>query len=652
MRRMLCLLLLATAATADTYVVAVGVDTYDNEGISSLHYAVADVRAIADTFRASGLRDRNIAVLTSDAADWNQRATKGNVLRALGFAKECAVAGDTLIFFFSGHGQQVGDTSYLLTQDTDRDLVADTALPVSMLNTKLAGLQASRLLFVIDACRNDPNAGRSDPDAVLSDGMARGVRPVCLPGAGKPAPAAALLLACDVGQRAWEMRAELHGAFSWYLIRGLQGEAKDADGVVRLARLAGYVQEQVADWAQRAGHQQRPRFEAAAEDMDLLRVPARPVRIEEIPLVATLRVTTRPPGATVKLDGQEVGTTPLTLPVPLAAGQARKARVEVELPGHLPRAANVELVAGGTQEWSNVVLEKLPAASRPGRLLYSRWTAPWGTSSDLRSIRPDGTGDRLLAHDGQSGSWHPDGTWVAYNHTVTGDFEVFRVGADGSANQQLTNSPNGQNFTPLISPDGRRMLYNSSRNDYNTGYDLYVREIATGAEHLLWPGTGATSPGGRWAANSHEIYFIGPAKHDIMVIDADAANPTPHLLVALPQFGSVSAPAIGADGRLLTMAREGSISAPLGLYQLNADGSGVTCLVSGPDLKAAVASVGGPASAERIVSAVWSPDQRQTAFTYGKDGTFVLYVAEIGDIAQTLHQITTGVVVDWCANAQ
>ncbi|MBI2300182.1 MAG: SUMF1/EgtB/PvdO family nonheme iron enzyme [Armatimonadetes bacterium] len=278
MRRLLPLLLLAGLANAaETYLVAAGVDQYDRPDISALKYAVADVRAVADAFRAGGVPDRNIQVFTSDQADRFALPTKSNLLAALQDVRERAVGDDTLVFMFSGHGMQKGDEPYLLTVDSNRELLEDTALPMRLVNEALRGFQAKHVLFVIDACRNDPNPGRANADARLDDSFAKGVRPRFTGTAGKPVPAAALLLACDVGQRAYEWPAEGHGAFTTYLLRGLAGEAKAEDGTVPVSRLAGYVVREVSAWAERARKAQTPRYEPPGDvDFVLLRAPDRP----------------------------------------------------------------------------------------------------------------------------------------------------------------------------------------------------------------------------------------------------------------------------------------------------------------------------------------------------------------------------------------
>ncbi|MBI2301966.1 MAG: caspase family protein, partial [Armatimonadetes bacterium] len=224
---------------AETYVVSVGVEKYDDERISPLKYACADARSIAAVMRGAGVPPKNVFVLASDSALPTAKPTRSALLGMLERVREKAEQGDKVVFFFAGHGVEEEGEQYLLPVDTRRSLLPDTALPMRLVGKALDGIQASAVLLLVDACRNDPNAGRGDADATLSDGMARGVRPrlVAAPGAAKAA-LTATLLACDVGQRAYEDAELQHGAFTVHLLRGLAGEAKGADGRVYLSGLA------------------------------------------------------------------------------------------------------------------------------------------------------------------------------------------------------------------------------------------------------------------------------------------------------------------------------------------------------------------------------------------------------------------------------
>ncbi len=274
---LLVLLSISLSHAAETYLVCAGVERYDDPGISPLRYTVADVTAVAEVFRAAGVPDRNVTVLTTDQADPLQRPSASRILFALQMARERAVAGDTVVFMFSGHGMEKGDESYLLTVESNRALLERTALAMSSVNEMLRGLQASHLLLIIDACRNNPDAGKSETSAALDESFAKGMRPKMVADANGQIPQAALLLACDVGERAWEHPGEGHGAFTWALLSGLRGKAAEDDGAIRLNRLADYVSTEVRTWTARARRQQHPKLDnPGGADFVVLKPSERP----------------------------------------------------------------------------------------------------------------------------------------------------------------------------------------------------------------------------------------------------------------------------------------------------------------------------------------------------------------------------------------
>lgn len=258
MRTLLSVLFLASLTQAsETWVIAAGVEQYDDPGISALQYAATDARAVAEAFRAAGVPEKNVELYVNGAAERLWLPTRANLLRALQRARTRATGDDTLVFLFAGHGIEQNGQAYLLTVDTNRELLNDTALSMDLVDKALSGFEGGHVLFLIDACRNDPDAGRGQRDCPLTDGLARGLRPK-LAERGQSARPAALLLACDVGQRAWEMPDEGHGAFTYWLLEGLRtaGQA----GGVRVSALAEYVEQQVSGWARRARREQTPRF--------------------------------------------------------------------------------------------------------------------------------------------------------------------------------------------------------------------------------------------------------------------------------------------------------------------------------------------------------------------------------------------------------
>ena len=114
--------------------------------------------------------------------------------------------------------------------------VADELNFVS-LNRVLRGLDDSsnslNNLLVVDACRNNPSKGKSAGVSGTSATVPRGVN---------------ILFAAGSGQKSWESTNEEipHGVFTHFLIKGLQGDAKNRRDQVTWSRLASYLQDEVS----------------------------------------------------------------------------------------------------------------------------------------------------------------------------------------------------------------------------------------------------------------------------------------------------------------------------------------------------------------------------------------------------------------------
>ncbi|MBI2301014.1 MAG: caspase family protein, partial [Armatimonadetes bacterium] len=418
MIRVIAVLLAASLAGAsETYVLAVGIDRYDRDwAVAPLSYAANDAVAVARAFRGAGVPERNVRLLTSRETVPLQRPTGANILDLLSrLARRCD-PGDTLVFMFSGHGLQVGGVSYLLPVESDLDHLDRTALPLDDVRLALEQAQGANVLLLIDACRNEPRKARGAGNALLDGEFAKGVRPRRVPGA-------AVILACDVGQRAWEDPETHHGAFTAVLLRGLAGPLRSGDGSVRLSRLVDYLARAVPEWASRNGRQQTPRFDGPV-DLDFVVLPPRPNAVRELPLVSTLKVTSLPAGAAVAVEGKPLGKTPLLVRLPLPDGQSRRVTVEVALAGYQRRAADVGLMPGGFHQWLNVALDRVGVAlpPRPGPALgfalpgyLGRWRAELPAGLRYRLRAADGM-PQVLIPAGEFGMGSPDGQGSAIEH--------------------------------------------------------------------------------------------------------------------------------------------------------------------------------------------------------------------------------------------
>jgi serine/threonine protein kinase len=146
------------------------------------------------------------------------------------------------------------------------------------------GLDAGAVVVCLDCCHAGKVLGQRDPTpAPAARNME--LRPALLQrmsGQGRY-----LIASCDEGQKSYECADLGHGLFTFYLLRGIAGEAdRDGDGRVGLAELFNYVSLAVSrDARQRFGCEQKPWTSATwADETYISSVHSRTLVAEPDPL--------------------------------------------------------------------------------------------------------------------------------------------------------------------------------------------------------------------------------------------------------------------------------------------------------------------------------------------------------------------------------
>lgn len=236
-------------ADAKTYALVIGVSRYEKLPQELwLQYPEADAKAFSDHLsspRGGSVPAARILTLTND------RATTGGVRNAFRtFLKAGPGKNDTIFILIAGHGTVDNSGAYILTYDSDPENLAKTALSMAELHTLVENelTQAGHVIFLADVCRAATIAGQktsSSPDVVAELGEAPGE----MLGLMAARPTELSLEGPEFGGG--------HGAFTYSLIRGLEGEAdQDHDGFVTAGELTDFV---TADVPKLTRNKQHPR---------------------------------------------------------------------------------------------------------------------------------------------------------------------------------------------------------------------------------------------------------------------------------------------------------------------------------------------------------------------------------------------------------
>lgn len=233
------------------YALVIGIDQY--KGLPPADYAARDAKAMKAHLLAMGFPQRNIIHLDGN------NATRTGMQSYLEEWLPNNVKPDSRVFFyFSGHGSpdpQTGE-AYLLPWDANVQFLKTTAYPLKQLYAALGSLKAKETVVALDACFSGAG-GRSV--------LPKGARPlVTRVNQGlSTAHGLVLLTAASSDEITSTLEEQGHGLFTYFLLKGLSGGAKDGSGIVTAGGLYEYLRPMVEDEARRQNRQQTPTLNAS-----------------------------------------------------------------------------------------------------------------------------------------------------------------------------------------------------------------------------------------------------------------------------------------------------------------------------------------------------------------------------------------------------
>lgn len=236
--------------------VVVGVQNYKNRDVPSVAYALNDARLFREYLtRALGYREGNI-ILLEDPTKADLEKVFGTDENPNGQLADYVKKGKSDVFvYYTGHGapDPRSKQAYLVPSDADPDYVKLGGYPLGVFYDNLARLPARRVSVVLDTCFSGQSAGGT----IISRASPLRVEPV-IPGSGR--------LEIFSSSRADEISSwypeKRHSLFTYFFLRGLQGEADlNKDRVITAAELEEYLGDNVEYMARRLhGRRQSPVF--------------------------------------------------------------------------------------------------------------------------------------------------------------------------------------------------------------------------------------------------------------------------------------------------------------------------------------------------------------------------------------------------------
>ncbi|MBS3788421.1 DUF4384 domain-containing protein [Candidatus Bipolaricaulota bacterium] len=243
----------------------VGIESYSGEEFehmghnykfSDLQYSLDDARAVEETLTG---KVEEIKLLT------NEDATYGKVKKTVKDWLGAVDADELALLYFSGHGAYQMDMSGDEDDGNDEVLVpydyarAEKFIVDDEINDWLNNLPAERIVYIADSCYAGTSSKavrsftmsntKSANQEVLDDSIGKdlmGPSSMSTKGTGKQLVA---LEASKPNQSAIEDEELKHGVFTYYLIKGLKGDAdQNGDGKISTQELFEFSQEKVLEY--------------------------------------------------------------------------------------------------------------------------------------------------------------------------------------------------------------------------------------------------------------------------------------------------------------------------------------------------------------------------------------------------------------------
>ncbi len=234
----------------DAVAVVIGISEYRN--LPKAEFANDDARAFYDyAIRALGVRPENIKLLVDGDAE------EVEIIKTFKTWLPSKVKSTTDVYvFYSGHGlpTQDGQGLYLLPPRADRDFIARTSIQFQEINADLLAAKPKSVTIFMDACYS--GQARSGETLIAS------ARPVVMKSDKKLFPDSFTVFSASLADQISSSSPDLrHGIFSYYLMKGMEGEADfNKDGRITLGEMQSYLVENVGRQAGMMSRIQKPQL--------------------------------------------------------------------------------------------------------------------------------------------------------------------------------------------------------------------------------------------------------------------------------------------------------------------------------------------------------------------------------------------------------
>ncbi len=208
-----------------SWLLAISVENYDST-VPVIYSNISGEDFVQTVQKVIGVPTQNTIYLNGD------KATTGSVKDAIAKISELAEKGDTIYFYYSGHGipSPTDNESYILPKDKSVEYVSkESELKLSHIYKTLEDSKAGKVVAIVDACFS----GMTDGKAIYT-GTAAGL---LKPKSYTPSQKMVIVTAGKDNQFSNSYDAKGHRLFSYFVIKALLDGRKNINDIYQDVRL-------------------------------------------------------------------------------------------------------------------------------------------------------------------------------------------------------------------------------------------------------------------------------------------------------------------------------------------------------------------------------------------------------------------------------
>ncbi|CAM8635262.1 Caspase domain containing protein [Oxalobacteraceae bacterium] len=225
------------SSTRDAVAIIIGIQNYKR--VPKAEFANSDAKDFYEyAIRAFGIKPENIKLLLDEDAD------DVNIVKAFENWLPLQVnKGKTDVYvFYSGHGlpSTDGQSLYFLPYGVDKDLLSRTAIGQKEVVAALIASKPKSVTMFIDSCYSGQTRG--------GETLLASAKPLTLKAIANVYPSNFTVITASSNDQISSSSVELkHGIFSFYLMKGMEGDADgNKDGKITAGEMQDYLSDKVS----------------------------------------------------------------------------------------------------------------------------------------------------------------------------------------------------------------------------------------------------------------------------------------------------------------------------------------------------------------------------------------------------------------------